>query len=79
MTKDEIIEYLYMLHVHADITIEDIAEDLAQSEEQESESWIFEEYPDGYYHTECPICGEWFDEEAYKKWNYCPNCGKKML
>lgn len=32
MTKDEVIEYLYENHVHADLKAEEIAEDLAESE-----------------------------------------------
>ena len=31
MTKQEIIDYLYEFNVHADITIEELAEDLATS------------------------------------------------
>lgn len=30
MTKEEIIEYLYDMHVSADITIEELAEDLSK-------------------------------------------------
>lgn len=31
MTKDEVIEYLYENHVHADLKAEEIAEDLAET------------------------------------------------
>ena len=41
--------------------------------------WLFEEYPDGYYHSECSICKHWFIEDAFlKPYNYCPNCGSRM-
>ena len=40
--------------------------------------WIFEEYPDGYYHWECSICKAWFSDSARFGYNYCPNCGAKM-
>lgn len=41
--------------------------------------WIFEEYPDGYYHAICSECDVWSDEYAYLDgWNYCPHCGAKM-
>ena len=34
MTKQEIIDYLYEINVHADITIEELAEDLAKDCEE---------------------------------------------
>lgn len=34
MTKQEIIDYLYEMNVHADITIEELAEDLAKDCEE---------------------------------------------
>lgn len=41
--------------------------------------WVFEEYPDGYYHSECSICKHWFIEDAFlKPYKFCPNCGAKM-
>lgn len=41
--------------------------------------WLFEEYPDGYYHATCSECDVWSDEDAYLDgWNYCPNCGTRM-
>lgn len=51
----------------------------AKINEDKHGEWLFEEYPDGYYHSECSLCGKWFSEEAYlQKWKYCPNCGEKM-
>ena len=47
--------------------------------EDEQGEWLFEEYPDGYYHSECSKCGAWYGEEAFlEKWNYCPDCGVRM-
>ena len=44
--------------------------------------WIFEEYPDGYYHWECSECGSQFSDgivdNADEEWKYCPKCGAKM-
>lgn len=44
--------------------------------------WIFEEYPDGYYHWECSKCGSQFSDgivdNADEEWKYCPKCGAKM-
>ena len=41
--------------------------------------WLFEEYPDGYYYSECSICKHWFIEDAFlRPYKYCPNCGSKM-
>ena len=44
--------------------------------------WIFEEYPDGYYHWECSNCmGQFSDgivDNADEEWKYCPKCGAKM-
>lgn len=41
--------------------------------------WDFEEYPDGYYHSECSICGSWFKEDVFlNPYNFCPNCGADM-
>ena len=41
--------------------------------------WLFEEYPDGYYHSECSVCGSWFKEDAFlNPYNFCPNCGAEM-
>lgn len=41
--------------------------------------WIFEEYPDGYYHSQCSLCNSWFVGDAFlNPYNYCPNCGAKM-
>ena len=41
--------------------------------------WMFEEYPDGYYHSHCSECEAQFPEEAYiQRWHYCPNCGAYM-
>ena len=43
--------------------------------------WLFVEYPDGYYHTECSECGKEYSENVYfiKEPNYCPNCGAMMV
>lgn len=41
--------------------------------------WLFEEYPDGHYHSECSICKHWFIEDAFlKPYKHCPKCGAKM-
>lgn len=40
--------------------------------------WIFEEYPDGYYHAECTACGIWVSDSAYRTYNFCPYCGARM-
>lgn len=42
--------------------------------------WLFEEYPDGYYHSECSLCNSWFSEDAFlNPYKYCPNCGACMI
>ena len=47
--------------------------------ERVTAEWMFEEYPDGYYHSECTACGAPADERAYlDKWKYCPKCGARM-
>ena len=47
--------------------------------EREKGKWYFEEYPDGFYHSECSICGGWFEESAFlKPFNFCPACGADM-
>lgn len=52
---------------------------LPSVQEQKKGYWIFEEYPDGYYHSECSVCGHWFDEDAYlKQYEICPNCLANM-
>lgn len=43
--------------------------------------WGIIEEPDGYYHTECDICGQYLEEDVFmrgKKYNFCPNCGADM-
>lgn len=51
---------------------------IPQPKESEGE-WLFEECPDGYYHSECSICKHWFIEDAFlKPYKYCPNCRAKM-
>ena len=41
--------------------------------------WWFEEYPDGYYHSNCMACDFQAPEEAYlTQWRFCPNCGARM-
>ena len=51
----------------------------AKINEDKQGEWFFEEYPDGYYHSECSKCGAQYGEEAFlEKWNYCPNCGVRM-
>lgn len=53
--------------------------DLCSVQEQKKGYWIFEEYPDGYYHSECSVCWHWFDEDAYlKQYEICPNCWADM-
>lgn len=47
--------------------------------ERKKGKWVFEEYPDGYYHSECSECKHYFIEDAYlKPYNFCPNCGADM-
>lgn len=42
--------------------------------------WLFEEYPDGYYHSKCSLCNSWFSEDAFlNPYKYCPNCGACMI
>lgn len=53
--------------------------DLTSKQEIKKGYWIFEEYPDGHYHSECSVCGHWFDEDAYlKQYEICPNCFADM-
>ena len=58
----------------------DVIEALPSAQPERKGKWLFVEYPDGYYHTECSECGQWFDEDVYlkDKWRYCPNCGADM-
>ena len=43
--------------------------------------WLFYEEPNGYYHSECSVCGQWCDEDVFlkDKWHYCPHCGAKEV
>lgn len=50
-----------------------------EQSERKTGEWLFEEYPDGYYHSKCSICKHWFIEDAFlKPYKYCPNCGASM-
>lgn len=41
--------------------------------------WHIEEYPDGYYHSQCSLCNSWFTEDAFLyPYKYCPFCGASM-
>lgn len=52
---------------------------LPSAQTEQMGHWVFEEYPDGYYHSVCSECEHWFEESAFlKPYNYCPNCGVKM-
>ena len=55
----------------------DVNDDLTINQPERKGKWLFVEYPDGYYHTECSECGQWCDEDVFLKgkWRYCPNCG----
>lgn len=47
--------------------------------ERKKGKWVFEEYPDGYYYSECSECKHHFIEDVYlKSYNFCPNCGCDM-
>lgn len=70
MTKMEIIDYLYENHVHADIKIEDMAEDLAT--EQKTGAWIED---DDEMIIWCSVCA---NENDFCT-DFCPHCGARMV
>lgn len=79
MDKQEIIDYLYSFNTHADITIEEMADDLAiPSAEPKTGHWIRGGY-DEYYYV-CDQC-DYVASEYYQipTYHFCPNCGAKMI
>lgn len=79
MTKDEIIEYLYENHVHADFKIEEMAEDLAEPVRMKGR-WVH--CDDGSISYRCSLCGKHqygnFGEIFSGEFHFCPNCGAFM-
>lgn len=89
MNREELIEYLYENNVHADISIEDLADEITA--EPKVGRWIYEECE--YLDDEtdegqifmtgkrwyCSRCGFSKGFRMYiPKEKYCPNCGAKM-
>lgn len=61
------------------VPVEDIKAAPTIEPEREKGRWMFEEYPDGYYHSRCSECEAQFPEEAYiQRWHFCPNCSSDM-
>lgn len=79
MTKDEIIEYLYENHVHADFKIEEMAEDLAEPVRMKGR-WVH--CDDGSISYRCSLCGKHqygnYSEIFSGEFHFCPNCGASM-
>lgn len=40
-----------------------------------------EHFTNGFYEAECSVCGNYirWNEGNSGEWNYCPNCGAKMV
>ena len=89
MKKSEIIEYLYEINTHSDLTIEQMASDLADRPQGE---WVLD--PDGmdwnipaWRCSRCGFVANYIGTEANglgknpMNWagsNFCPNCGARM-
>jgi hypothetical protein len=74
--REKLIDYLYENNVHADISIEDLADEI--SAEPKSGRNLKKECPTLF---ECSVCGwECWDTVPCdtETFNFCPNCGAKM-
>ena len=75
MTKSEIIEYLYEINTHSDLTIEQMASDLADRPQGEwkdvpPNAWRFNDIVQWH---ECSVC----KGRSMFISNYCPHCGAR--
>ena len=86
ISREKLIDYLYENNVRADISIEDLADEIFA--EPKVGRWIAVDSDDMIYdHYKCSNC--WCEISVDSKricdigftiedFNYCPNCGAKM-
>lgn len=71
MTREQIIEYLYEHNVRADISIEDMADDLT---DQKTGKWMIEDCHAATYKYCCSEC----NAHHRARYDFCPTCGARM-
>lgn len=72
MSRDDIIDWLCDINVRADISIEEMADEIMENASQQQGEWKEIDIKD--YKAICSCCGTWTPIMG----NYCPNCGAEM-